>query len=149
MKSTDLRLLFITARRHLSFIGYSFWLQTGKTIKVSKKDTAAMDQLRGKVTIQLSRSSPSELFLGKGFLKICRKFTGEHPCRSAISVKLLCNFIKIALQHGCSPINLLHIFRTHSPRNTSGWLLLVITTIWFSTVLQNDKEVKTFMCLYC
>ena len=26
------------------------------------------------------RSTPSELFLGKGALKICRKFTGEHPC---------------------------------------------------------------------
>ena len=43
---------------------------------------------------------------------------------SAISIKLLCNFIKIALRHGCSPVNLLHIFRTPIPRNTSGWLLL-------------------------
>ena len=58
------------------------------------------------------RSSPPEVFLGKGVLKICSKFTGEHPCRSVISIKLLCNFIKIALRHGCSPVNLLHIFRT-------------------------------------
>ena len=29
-----------------------------------------------------------------------------------------------ALRHGCSPINLLHIFRTPFPRNTSGRLLL-------------------------
>ena len=29
-------------------------------------------------------SSPSEVFLGKRVLKICSKFTGEHPCRSAI-----------------------------------------------------------------
>ena len=34
------------------------------------------------------------------------------------------NFIEIALWHGCSPVNLLHIFRTPFPRNTSGWLLL-------------------------
>ena len=34
------------------------------------------------------RSSHSEVFLGKAVLKICRKFTGEHPCRSAISIKL-------------------------------------------------------------
>ena len=27
-------------------------------------------------------------------------------------VQLLCNFIEIALRHGCSPVNLLHIFRT-------------------------------------
>ena len=25
---------------------------------------------------------------------------------------MLCNFIEIALRHGCSPVNLLHIFRT-------------------------------------
>ena len=37
-----------------------------------------------------SRSSHPEAFLGKGVLKICSKFTGEHPCRSAISIKLLC-----------------------------------------------------------
>ena len=35
--------------------------------------------------------------------------------------------IEIALQHGCSPVNLLHIFRTPFSRNTSGWLLLYIT----------------------
>ena len=34
------------------------------------------------------RSSQPEVFLGKGVLKICSKFTGEHPCRSAISIKL-------------------------------------------------------------
>ena len=27
-------------------------------------------------------------------------------------------------QHGCSPVNLLHIFRTRFYKNTSGWLLL-------------------------
>ena len=37
--------------------------------------------------------------------------------------KLLCNFIEIALRHGCSPINLQHFFRTPFPKNTSGWLL--------------------------
>ena len=32
------------------------------------------------------RSRPSDVFLGKGVLKICSKFTGEHPCRSATSI---------------------------------------------------------------
>ena len=36
------------------------------------------------------------------------------------------NFTEIALQHGCSPVHLLHIFRTPFPRNTSGWLLLTV-----------------------
>ena len=34
------------------------------------------------------RSSPAEVFLGKGILKKSSKFTGEHPCWSAISIKL-------------------------------------------------------------
>ena len=33
-----------------------------------------------------SRSSRPEVFLGKGVLKICNKFTGEHPYRSVISI---------------------------------------------------------------
>ena len=36
-----------------------------------------------------SRSSRSEVLLRKGVLKTCNKFTGEHPCRSVISIKLL------------------------------------------------------------
>ena len=39
------------------------------------------------------------MFLREGVLKICSKFTGEHPCRSVISIKLLCNIIEITLQH--------------------------------------------------
>ena len=58
------------------------------------------------------RNRHPEVFLVKGVLKICSKFTGEHPCRSVISVKLLCNFIEITLRHGCSPVNLMYIFRT-------------------------------------
>ena len=67
------------------------------------------------------------MFLRKDILRICSKFTGEHPCRSVISIKLQSNFIKIILWHECSPVNLLHIFRTPFPNNTSGWLLLLIT----------------------
>ena len=37
--------------------------------------------------------------------------------------KLLCNFIEVALRHGCFPVNLLHFFRTSFPKNTSGRLL--------------------------
>ena len=43
-----------------------------------------------KWSLIMFRSSHPEVFLGKGVLKICSKFTGEHPCRSAISIKLLC-----------------------------------------------------------
>ena len=56
------------------------------------------------------------MFLGKGILKICTKFTGGP----------LYNFIEIAFRHWRSPVNLLHIFRTSFPKNTSEGLLLVI-----------------------
>ena len=58
-----------------------------------------------------NRSSRPEVFQEKGVLKICSIFTREHPCRSAISIKLQSNFIEITLRHGCSPVNLLRIFR--------------------------------------
>ena len=60
----------------------------------------------------LFRSSRPEVFLGKGVPKICIKFTGENPCRSVISIELQSNFIEITLLHGCSPLNLLHLFGT-------------------------------------
>ena len=72
------------------------------------------------------RSSSPGVLLRKGVLKISRKFTGEHPCQSLISIRLKSNFIEITLRHGCSPVNLRHICRTPFSRNTSGWLLLII-----------------------
>ena len=70
--------------------------------------------------INQCQSSHLEVLLGEGVLKICSKFTGEQPYRSVISIKL------ITLLHECSPVNLLHIFRAPSLKNTSEWLLLLI-----------------------
>ena len=70
------------------------------------------------------KSSHPEVFLRKGVPKICSKLTGEYPCRSAISVKLQSNFTEITLRHGCSTVNLLHIFRTPFLKNTYRRLLL-------------------------
>ena len=75
------------------------------------------------------RSSRLEVFLGKSALKICGKFTGYHPCRSVISIKLQSNFIEITLRHGYSPVNSLHIFRLPFCRNTSGWLLMRLISL--------------------
>ena len=36
------------------------------------------------------RSSPSEVFLGKDALKICNRFTGDHPCHSVPLLIFLC-----------------------------------------------------------
>ena len=70
------------------------------------------------------RSSPTEMFLIKGVLKICSSFTGEHPCWSVISIKLLCNFCKITSRYGCSSVNLLHVFRKPFSKNTSRGMFL-------------------------
>ena len=72
----------------------------------------------------VNRNSRPGVFLGKGVLKICSKFTGEHPCQSAISIKLWRNLIEITHWHGCSAVNLLHIFRTPFLKNPSGRMLL-------------------------
>ena len=44
--------------------------------------------------------------------------------------------IEIALRHGCSPVNVLHIFRTPHPKNTSGRLLLYEISYETPTVMQ-------------
>ena len=67
--------------------------------------------------IKIFRSSHPEVFPEKSVLKICR---------SATSINWQSNFIEIALRHGCSPVNLLHTFRTPFPKNTSGRPLLDI-----------------------
>ena len=89
-------------------------------------------------------NSHSEVFLRKDVLKICTKFTGQHPCRSAISTKLQSNFIEITLRHGYSPVNLLHIFRTPFPKNTSEGLLLKITKKFLNINHENHISVCLF-----
>ena len=89
------------------------------------------------------RSSPSEVFLGKCVLKICSKFTGEHPCRSVISIKLQSNFIEIKRWDWFSPVNLLHIFRTIFYKNTSGGLLLRIA-LPSGILMESSQEIHCF-----
>ena len=42
--------------------------------------------------IHFAKKNLSEVFVGKGVLKISTKFTGEHPFRNVISIKLESNF---------------------------------------------------------
>ena len=39
------------------------------------------------------------------------------------------NFIEITFRHLCSPLDLLHIFRTPFLKNASGWLFLAFETM--------------------
>ena len=65
------------------------------------------------VRTDIVRSSCPEAFLGKGVLKLCIKFTGEHPCRSAVSIKFQRNFIENTFRYECSPIYICCIFSEH------------------------------------
>ena len=54
----------------------------------------------------------------------------KQPPRTAVKKRCSENMQQIyaALRHGCSPVDLLHIFKTPFPKNTPGWLLLKTTT---------------------
>ena len=70
------------------FFGW-VWVDVGKPgwVWLSTRFITLLPQVKRGMCI--IRSSPLEMFLGKGVLKICSKFTGENPCWSVISIKLL------------------------------------------------------------
>ena len=68
---------------------------------------------------------PYKGVLRKDVLKLSSKFTGDHSCGSAISIKLKSNFVEDTSARVFSG-NLPHIFRTPFPKNTFGRLLLFI-----------------------
>ena len=68
------------------FIEHIWWLLLkikrslrGNTLTPSEK----------KIALKMYRSNPPEMFLWKGVLKLCSKFTRKHPYQSVISIKLL------------------------------------------------------------
>ena len=75
--------------------------------------------------VSLIRSSHPKVFLRKGVLKICSKFTEKTHAQvwfqwSCFALQLYWN----RKSAWVSPANLLYIFRTPFLKNTSGWLLL-------------------------
>ena len=54
--------------------------------KIPKSTLTLESQLEISVRKFTFRSSPPELFLEKGVLKTCSKFTGKHPSQSVISM---------------------------------------------------------------
>ena len=83
-----------------------------------------------------SRSTHPRVFLEKSVLKIRSKYAGANSCRGVISINLLYNFNEIALPHGCSPVNLLHIFRTPFPKTPLDGC--------FWTFFQFQKQIHCF-----
>ena len=93
-----------------------------------------IESLKKKVSFFFSKSEI--LFILSTFLFSAVRVLFETSTLSSLlyisdyeDLPMLCNFIEITLRYGCSPVNLLHIFRTLFPRNTSGWLLLNVRHI--------------------
>ena len=97
------------------------------------------------------RSRHPKVFLEKGVLKICSKFTGEHPCRSAISTKLQSNFIEITLQHGCSPVNFLDLsehFFLRTPLKGCFWNYFTICNKSLKGLCLTSATSYTLSCIW-
>ena len=54
------------------------------------------------------------------------------------------NLIEITLQHGCPPVNLLHVFRTPFPKSTFWWLLLSIVNL----VVKRRRDFPRFLAMF-
>ena len=109
--------------------------------------------------VQIGISRRPEVFLGKGVLKICSKFTGEHPCRSAISIKLLkqgiSNFIfdTKAIQQGvtnnylmswcfCNKLLLLSITRSNFATSSTIVKLFLSKMLCFRCLKNEVRSVE-------
>ena len=89
--------------RHLS-ISYDYGFVYGCFLFLIFIKTAAFQNFSGLFVFNIykkNRSSHPYMFLGKGVLKICSTFTGQHPCLSAISIKLLKICSKFTGEHQC------------------------------------------------
>ena len=86
--------------------------------------------------MNVANKNTNQKHLSKGVLRKrssenIQKVTGKHPCRSVISIKLLCKFIEITILDECFLVNLVHISKIHFRNNTSGELLLLSRTAPF------------------
>ena len=70
--------------------------------------------------------------LSRGVLKkkCCENMQQNYRRTPLSKCDLQSNFIEITRWHGCSPVNLLHNFRTSFSKNNSGSLLLRFLKIW-------------------
>ena len=105
--------------KHLPVGGFK-WLDPAK-FNLDKYDA---DNLRGCV-LEFDLEYPKRL----------QKSRSSHP-----EAFLTFNFIENTLRHWCSPVNLLHIFRTPLPKNTSGRLLPQI--IQYYPLAPDKLEIK-------
>ena len=89
------------------------------------------------------RSSHPEVFLRKGVLKKCSKFTAEHPCRSAISIKLLCNGTsKWFITSFESALILIILFKSIGPTCS-------VKKVYACNFIKKETLAQVFSCVFC
>ena len=89
------------------------------------------------------RSSHPEVFLGKGVLKTCSKFTGEHPCQSVISITLLCTFGRLLLD--VSIITLIRVSKLDQKDPTCSEDKMNFYKVFPLSGMHNPSDVKVFL----
>ena len=100
----------------------------------------------------LLQKQPSRRVLRKKCSENMQQIYRRRPIRKCGFKTFQSNFIEIALRHGCSPVNLLHNFRTPFLKNTSGWLLLLllnyICRIWKEELNNYPKDFSQFVAWF-
>ena len=78
------------------------------------------------------QKKPSRDVLSKRCSESMEQIYRRAPIPRCDSIKFLCKLVEITLRHECSPVNLLHTFRTAFTKNTYAKLLLnKIFYTWF------------------
>ena len=94
-------------------------------IKLADKIGEEDPQAKPVSSIWLIQKQSSKGVLRKRCSENMRQIYRRTPMLKCDFNKVASNFIEITLWHGCSTVNLLHIFRTSFPKNTSARLLLL------------------------
>ena len=74
--------------------------------------------------------------------------TGVRNEFEALKIFLMEEFIEITLRHGCSPVNVLHNFRTPSPNNVSGGLRMSPKKYAKQTTLNTHALITKIVLIY-
>ena len=118
------------------------WLQ--RVVKITITNYVNTSTSRGQFQDKFNNYIEKQLFRGV-LRKRCSENMQQIYKRTSMPKwdfnKIAFQFIEIALRHGCSLVNLLHIFRRLFQKNTFGWLLL---SIW-----KFVKRFGTLRIYYC
>ena len=86
---------------------------------------SCFQKFKSELEFGISQKQPSKYVLRKRCPENMQQIYRRTPMPKCDFNKVALNVIEIAFRNGCSPVNLLHIFRTSFPKNTFGRLLLV------------------------